>query len=288
MERFDFSTLYTKIPHDKLTTVLCKLVVFCFKGGAHQYLSVNEWGAKWVVDPDSFSVVYDKTKIKLAIRYLMSNCHFVFGNRIFKQHINIPTGSHPAPFFANLFLLYFENKWVRNVQRSEFSRACKFATIFQFIDDLLTMNDDGEFARSLEEIYPPELELKKENEGTSNVTFLDLNMETDGVKFATSLYDKRNAFLFSIVRMSFLCSNIPSRMFYFLFGAEILRTARVSTTCESFLSVAEALVRRLLRPGGKYLPLKKVLGKIYARHPESFSHLFSDASQLFHISGSSC
>ena len=167
----DFSTLYTKIPHNKLTTVLWKLVDFCFKGGAHQYLSVNKWSARWVADPDSYSVMYDETKIKLAIRYLMSNC-----------------------------------------------------CIFRFIDDLLTMND-GEFARSLEEIYP-ELELNKENEGTGSATFLDLTIETDGVKFAT-LCDKRNAFLFSrmpseclFFRMPFLYSNIPSRMFYFSFGAE--------------------------------------------------------------------
>ena len=150
------------------------------------------------------------------------------------------------------------------------------------------MNDVGEFARSLEEIYPLELERNKETEGTSNATFLDLNIETDGVKFATSLYDKRNAFSFSIVRMPFLCSIIPSRMFHFSFGTEILRMARVSTACERFLSSAKALVRKVLRQGGKYLRLKKVLGKMYARHPGSFSHLFSDVSQLFHILGSSC
>ena len=208
----------------------------------------------------------------------MGNCYFVFGNRVFNEDIGIPMGSDPAPFFANLFLFYFEDKWVRNVQRSDLSRAHKFATIFQFIDDLLKQNDGGEFAHSLEEIYPPQLKLNMGNEGTSSATFLDLNIETSRVKFATSLYDKRSAFPFSIVRMPFLCSNIPSRMFYFSFGAEILHMARVSTTCESFLLSAEVLVRRVLRQGGKYLCLKKVSGKIYARHPESFSHLFSDVS----------
>ena len=180
---------------------------------------MNKWDAKWVADPDSYSVVYDKTKIKLAIRYFMSSCYFVFGYRVFNQDIGIPMGSDPALIFANLFLFYFEDKWVRNVQRSDLSRARKFTTIFRFIDDILTVNDGGEFARSLEEIYPPELELNKENEGKSNATFLDVNIETDEVKFASSLYDKKNAFPFSIVRMLFLCSNIPSRMFYFSFGA---------------------------------------------------------------------
>ena len=47
------------------------------------------------------------------------------------------------------------------------------------------MIDGGEFAPSPEEIYPPERELNKENERTSNAAFLDLNIETDWVKFAT-------------------------------------------------------------------------------------------------------
>ena len=58
LETFDFSTLYTKIPHNKLTTVLCELVDFCFKSGVYQYLSVNKWGAKWVADPDSYRVLH--------------------------------------------------------------------------------------------------------------------------------------------------------------------------------------------------------------------------------------
>ena len=49
------------------------------------------------------------------------------------------------------------------------------------------MNDGGEFACSLEEIYPPEVELNKENEGTSNTTFLDLNIETHGVRMGVLL-----------------------------------------------------------------------------------------------------
>ena len=110
LETFDFSTLYTKIPHDKLTTVLCKLVDFYFKGGAHQYLLVNKWGAKWAADPDSYSTVYDKTKIKLAIRYLMGNCYFLFGNGVFKQDTGKPMVSDPAAFSGNLFLFYFEDK----------------------------------------------------------------------------------------------------------------------------------------------------------------------------------
>ena len=36
------------------------------------------------------------------------------------------------------------------------------------------LNDNGEFERSKSEIYPQELECKKENDGLLDATFLDL------------------------------------------------------------------------------------------------------------------
>ena len=44
----DFSTLYTKIPHDKLIFVLNELVDFCFKGGSKRYIAVKSSRAFWV------------------------------------------------------------------------------------------------------------------------------------------------------------------------------------------------------------------------------------------------
>ena len=36
----------------------------------------------------------------------------------------------------------------------------KFVNIFRFIDNLIVLNDSGNFERSFREIFPPELELK--------------------------------------------------------------------------------------------------------------------------------
>ena len=41
MSTFDFSTLYTKIPHDKLLEVFNELIDFCFQGGKSKMLSVS-------------------------------------------------------------------------------------------------------------------------------------------------------------------------------------------------------------------------------------------------------
>ena len=37
---FDFSTLYTKIPHDKLLDILYKVIDFMFKGGTRDYIII--------------------------------------------------------------------------------------------------------------------------------------------------------------------------------------------------------------------------------------------------------
>ena len=47
----------------------------------------------------------------------MGNCYFTFGDKVFRQVIGIPMGPDPAPFMANLFLFYYESKWVKNLKR---------------------------------------------------------------------------------------------------------------------------------------------------------------------------
>ena len=47
MSTFDFSTLYTKIPHDKLLFVLNEITDFAFKGGTRDYVTVYNSGAFW-------------------------------------------------------------------------------------------------------------------------------------------------------------------------------------------------------------------------------------------------
>ena len=46
----------------------------------------------------------------------------------------------------------------------------------RFTDNLLAMNDNKEFEDSFREIYPAELELRKENAKYNLATLLDLNI----------------------------------------------------------------------------------------------------------------
>ena len=110
-------------------------------------------------------VSFSKNTLKTAVRYLIENCFFSVGDRVFKQAIGIPMGIDPAPFWANLFLYTYEESFISSLISSDRVRARHFHAIKRFIDDLIAINDGNEFGKTFKDIYPEELELKVEHSG---------------------------------------------------------------------------------------------------------------------------
>ena len=277
---FDFSTLYTKIPHDKLISVLYSIVDFCFNGGECDFLAVNDFGSKWVKDPSSYNQVFDKRRVKRAIKYLLDNCFFTVGNCLFQQQIGIPMGSDPAPFFANLFLYHYERQWLLKLKKEDLAKARKFGNTFRFIDDLCTLNDGGEFEKHYREIYPEEMQLSKENKGNKNASFLELGISIENKQIKVGLFDKRDAFPFTIVRMPYSSSNMPSTIFYSSLGAEILRIARATSNVESFTMSSKKLIIRMIKQGAVMFRVQLVLKKFFGRHQQDFLHVCNSGNDL--------
>ena len=136
---------------------------------------------------------------------------------------------------ANLFLYYYEQKFVQNLAKLDVREARRLTHIFRFIDDLCVINDSGLFEKSYLKIYPEEMELKKENDGILSASFLDLDISIIDRKFDLKLFDKRDAFPFEIVRMPYLSNNMPSNIFYSTLSSELLRIARCTTDKDNFL-----------------------------------------------------
>ena len=173
--------------------------------------------------------------------------------------------------FANLYLYHYEHELITNLMQTDKKRARKFVNACRFIDDECNINDDGEFARSYHEIYPEELQLKCEHQGIK-ATFLELYIEIieNGI-FNYKLFDKRDDFPFSIVRMPDLSGNIPSFIFYGSIMSEFLRIARCTRQVEDFLPRAEALCSRMVSQGGSKNVVLKQIRKAISRHPIPFS-----------------
>ena len=131
---------------------------------------------------------------------------------------------------------------------------------------MLAINDGDEFEKYYSEIYPSELELKKENFINTESSFLELSISISDHSFHTKLYDKRDAFGFHISRLPFKNSNIPKRMFYSSACAEVLRICRATSNLHDTTISAKSLISRMHRQGATECTLKSFLTKSLNKH----------------------
>ena len=275
---FDFSTLYTKLPHNDLLRVLNIHIDFAFDGGTKNYLGYTDTKVFWKNKPSRKNTI-SRSQLKALVKHLITRTYFIVGNLIIRQSIGIPMGIDPAPFWANLYLYFYEHEFITNLMRTDKIRARKFLNACRFIDDECNINDHGEFARSHGEIYPKELHLKCEHQGL-HATFLELDIQIVDEIFDYKLFDKRDDFPFSIVRMPDLSGNIPSFIFYGSIMSEFLRIARCTRLITNFIPRARSLCERMISQGGsKYLVLKQIR-KAISRHPEPFQKFSLSPTQI--------
>ena len=113
-----------------------------------------------------------------------------------------------------------------------------------------SLNDGSTFEKHYKDIYPTELEPKKENDSSCCASFLNLYMYIENGEFHTKLFDKQDNFGFDIVRVPFYCPNVPSKMFYGSTGAEFLRISRATSKTEDLSHNCKQLLSQMLKQNG--------------------------------------
>ena len=276
---FDFSTLYTTIPHKLLIKVLSDIIKLVFKSNSFERIGFSESSVYWTTKGVG-KRTFTQQSLTDSVSFLIENCYFTIGNLVLKQDIGIPMGIDPAPFWANLFLYHFESKYIQLLISEGSNRAFKYHATSRFIDDLIAINDGKEFYQSFKKIYPSQLELKLEHHG-SHATFLDLDITIREGVFVYKLFDKRDAFPFHVVRMPHGSSNIPSTIFQGSIFSEFLRVARCTLFYEDFLPRAWELFQRMINQGGNSKVIFRQIRKAIRRYPaafEKFDKTFEDIS----------
>ena len=190
-------------------------------------------------------------------------------------------GIDPAPFWANLYLFTFETRFMEDLKKSDITKSRKFHGCSRFIDDLVCLNDGGEFKESFTEIYPNELELKCEHhEREKHATFLDLDIKISGGEFIYKLFDKRDGFSFLVVRMPDRSSNIPSYIFYGTIMSEIVRIARSTLLLDDLIPRMIALLKRMLKQGADMWKIIRQCKKAMDKHSHSFRKFASNFENI--------
>ena len=271
IKSFDFSTLYTTIPHDKLKSKLASIIrnSFMFKNGnrRYKYLVLGHKESYFVKEHSDSKHKYSEDDIIKMLEFLVDNIFVVFAGKVFQQIVGIPMGTNCAPLLADIFLYSYEAEFIQSLLSTGRKQlASRFNFTYRYIDDVLSINNP-EFENYLGQMYPVELEIKDTTESNTSASYLDLllSIGRDG-QLHTSIYDKRDDFNFHITNFPFLSSNIPTSPAYGVFISQLIRYARACSSYGCFILRATRLSNKLLEQGYVKERLKSSLRKFYGRY----------------------
>lgn len=261
---YDFSTLYTKIPHKDLKEKIIWVVEKAFYNKSKSHIYVNNHIATW--NKRNNTHVLDKDKLIEYICYLIDNIYISVNNKIFRQIIGIPMGTDCAPFLANLYLYALEFKFLDNLTKEDIPLARKFSNSYRYIDDLIMFNNNGLMDEYKYKIYPKELILNKENKNDQICNFLDIHMNIMNHKIITSIYDKRDDFNFKVNSFPNLSGNIHSVRTHGVIISQLLRYAKVCLKVEDFINRSKIMITTLLNQFFKVPLLKQKFSIFYDKY----------------------
>ena len=141
-DSYDFSTLYTAIPDDFLLDNISQPIREAYSIRGAKYVIIKKDGKAYWSNAESTND-HSVTEVQPIeqIKFLIDNIYIEVGNRIFRQTIGIAMGTDCAPLLANLFLFYYECKFMKNNLKHDTQKAIIFSNTFRYIDDLLTLNN---------------------------------------------------------------------------------------------------------------------------------------------------
>ena len=58
-------------------------------------------------------------KLITYVEYLIGNVYVNVGNKVYRQCVGIPMGTDCAPLLANLFLFFYENRYMKNLIKND-------------------------------------------------------------------------------------------------------------------------------------------------------------------------
>ena len=203
---FDFSTLYTSIPHQQLKDNLCKFVNKVFEFKNKTFIIPNSFNKRAYFSDgiSSNKLAFSKDDLIECLTYLIDNSFVNINGAIYRQIIGIPMGTNSAPQIANIYLHVYEYLYISNlIELGDDESLEKLTNIFRYQDDLISFNDLGLLESVLQDIYPQEMIVNKTNISPCKCNYLDMTISIYRGKFVVKLFDKRKDYKFDVISYPF-------------------------------------------------------------------------------------
>ena len=108
LSTYDFSTLYTTLPHNLIKEKLINLIEWTFKREDSPYIACNKRQAFFNSGDTKRYKLWSCQNVCEASIYLFDNMYIRFDTKLYRQIIVIPMGTNCAPLVAICF--YFAMK----------------------------------------------------------------------------------------------------------------------------------------------------------------------------------
>ena len=225
LSTYDFSTLYTTLPHYLIKDKLVDLIERTFQREGSLYIACNDMNAFFTSDAVRNYNLWSCQKVCEALTFLLDNIYIRFGSKLDRQIVGIPMGTNCVPLVADLFLFCYERDLMLSLSEDNQSGVIEaFNSTSRYLDDLLNI-DNNFFDSMVNRIYPSELQLNKANVSDAETSFLDLHLFISDGFVKTKIYDKRDDFDFEYVNFPFLDGDVPRSASYGVDISQLIRFA---------------------------------------------------------------
>ena len=253
VKSFDFSTLYTSIPHDELIDKMSKFICKIFEIKAQdnkKFITISKQQAYFSINRSKKCLSLSCQELIDLVKFLIDNSYVVYKGKVFRQITGIPMGTNCAPYLANIFLHVYEYLFIAKcIEDGNDNIANALAGLFRYQDDCIVFDDDNVFADNINNIYPSSMTLKCTNTSPAKCNYLDLTISVYNGVFNFKSYDKRRDFSFEVVNYPNLSGNIPVKPSYGVFTSQLIRFCHINRTASYFAVDAKTLVKKLINQG---------------------------------------
>ena len=111
MQTFDFSTLYTALPHSEIKNKFKKIFQKVYTREAKPFINVNAVKAYFSASKKNNSCSFRVSDMMEVLDFILDNIFVKCGKGIYKQVIGIPIGLDSGQDIANLLLFCYESTY---------------------------------------------------------------------------------------------------------------------------------------------------------------------------------
>ena len=163
LSTYDFSTLYTTLPHNSIKDKLIDLIERTFQREGSPYLACNDRNAFYLLKNPKKYHAWSSQNVCNALKFWLDNIFIRFGTKLYRQVVGIPMGTNCAPLVADFFQFCYERDFMMSLSDDKQAYVIDaFNTTSRYLDDILIINNVY-FDNIVSKIYPSELQLYKAN-----------------------------------------------------------------------------------------------------------------------------